>query len=160
MTTTPELRTEALAILDRFCQIVDNDMLVRGEYVEAGVSRPDLADAGAICGGHRACAIGALWIAGGHKPEATDHYSTWYSIFRFEIRAEYLAQRPALELAHTALVAAAIEYADRHDYELTGEFSDPLEDLFEAARSRENERIDPRKLLAVAALARTTIEHA
>ncbi len=160
MTATPELRAEALAILDRFCQIVDNDMLIRGDYIDSEVSRPDLADAGAICGGHKACAIGSLWIAGGHHPKAPTDYSDWYSIFDIDIRAKYLAQRPALELAHAALVAAAIEYADRHDYELTGEFSDPLEDLFEAAENNIGERIDPRELLAVAALARTTIEHA
>ncbi len=150
--TTPDL-TDPHVILDRMKQIVENDMVIRATYVEAAISRPDLAVAGAICGGHRACAIGALWMAGGWAPDS-DGYSFANSsgdssgVFSETYRDEYLADKPALRGAHDALNAAAEAYATEQDLEVGSAYVSRIEALFEEG-FRNGEHIDPRELLAV-----------
>ncbi len=150
--TTPDL-TDPHVILDRMKQIVENDMLIRLTYVEAVLTRPDLAEAGAICGGHRACAIGALWIAGGWTPGHAEYSftnSSGYSssVFSEAYRDEYLADKPALSSAHDALNAAAEVYAAEQDLEVGPNYVSRIEALFEEG-FRNDEHIDPRELLAV-----------
>lgn len=77
-TITKDTKVEAVAILDRMLEVVDNDMLARVGYVSSTIVRPDLAEQGAVCGGHNACAIGSLYLAAGVQPLKADDYDLWY----------------------------------------------------------------------------------
>ncbi len=153
-TAAGEQITDPHLILDRMAQIVDNDMLVRGDYVENEVTRPDLAESGAICGGHRACAIGSLWIAGGLDPENAYVKGT-PDPFAYDRRETYLSDKPALRRAHAALCSAAEDYGDRRDLFVAGDafWPDPLEALFETGEDDDGP-INPRELLTVIDMAR------
>lgn len=71
-TYAPRTIDKALAVLDGVVTISGNEMLIHGTYV-SGVTRPDLAAKGSICGGRQACLIGSVALAatptGGHHRE-------------------------------------------------------------------------------------------
>lgn len=149
-------------ILDRMASIVDNDMLVRNTYIESLVTRHDLAEAGAICGGRRACAIGALWIAGGLSPSGPSAFLTapapdsyvgdTYWVFSDALRDHYLSDKPGLAAAHAALNEAALAYVDENGTSLpiSSSYASAIEELFEEGYDRETGKlIDPRELLGV-----------
>ena len=58
---------KARKALKRMTEIVKNDMLIKEEYVTPDVFSEELAKAGAVCQGHKACAIGSLWLGAGVK---------------------------------------------------------------------------------------------
>lgn len=145
---TPEL------IIDRFEQIVDNEMLVRGSYIEHWEDLASLTgnyewvaetskrmhDTGAICGGNRCCAMGSLWLAGG---AAQVHTRTDNSVFISVPGAEagptqqmVLAANRPLAIALDALNRAAEDYvSERPEIEehcdWSWGFHNQLESLFE-----------------------------
>ncbi len=151
-------RTEALAILDRFQQIVGNEALVRGAYVTPVVAPSRINK---VCGGRNACAIGSLWLAAGVAP--VFKYSTWELPGTLTGRAEFLENQPAaLRLAYGVLNEAAEFYAVQSgihwcEVEDEGEmYEDSLENLFETGL-RNGSLIEPFELTYVIAIARDRI---
>ena len=120
---TDDIKNQAIAILDNMREIVRNDMLLRGQYLTDHVARPDLKEQGAVCGGHQACAVGSLYLAGGVKPRRyRDHWGEYvYELPGVEAghaRRRYLRRKPALRAAYDALNAAAERYCKRHKIDL------------------------------------------
>jgi hypothetical protein len=118
---TNDTINEAINILNKMAIIVRNDMLTRGQYVSTTIDL-ELRDKGAICGGHKACAVGSLYLAGGIKPHEvypgkSYNYFVLQGVDRHE-RAEFLAERPALRAAYDALNEAAKRFIDRHNLDL------------------------------------------
>jgi hypothetical protein len=153
-------RTEALAILDRFQQIVDNEALVRGLYVTPVVAPARIDKA---CGGRNACAIGSLWLAAGVAPVFRD--GTWDLPGTVRGRAKFLEDQSAsLRLAYGVLNEAAQFYAVQSDIHWSEDedengaepYEDDLENLFERGR-RDGDLIDPSELTQVIAIARDRI---
>lgn len=135
---TPEnVRTDAISTLWNMSIIAEADMMTRGLYVDEKVSEP--ARSGAICGGHRACAIGSLFLgaqvplvhysgrSGGDilsNDEVAHHikngdFSFWSSMPNVGVTDRYheFKKRPYLGLAYRALNNAAMEYVIKHDEE-------------------------------------------
>jgi len=161
--TTTEVRVEALAILDRMQTMVDNEMVAHVGYVNEYVVRPDLKEAGAICGGRNACVVGSLWLAAGAKPRKVQ--GEWGEIVELPgvepgKRKGYLSRKPELKLAYRALNDAAQAYVDSDDslvYEPECVTEGPLEGLFENS-FRDGRNIDPFELTGIIATARAAIE--
>lgn len=97
--------------LDRMAEIVRAEMMGNRVYV-SGVVRPDLAEKGAICGGRRHCAIGALWVA--HGVPYTDYMSDEVALpaVAQSERMGFMATDAELALAHDALGEAADAFAE------------------------------------------------
>lgn len=115
-----EVRAEAVKIFEGMEQIIRNEMLARGVYITAYVVNPDLAESGAICGGHQACMVGSMWIAAGVKAEVVDDGDGYGPIFYLpgtegRVREEFLAKRPALRLAYDAMNELSRQFVDEHD---------------------------------------------
>ena len=107
MPTAAKTKEMAHKALDGMAQITKREMLIRGEYVSDNVDKK-LAEEGAICGGHRACAIGSLYIGYGiplteHNWEDDDNPS--YSLPGVDpaSRKAFTRNRPGLRLAMKAL---------------------------------------------------------
>lgn len=120
-------------ILRRFAKIVSADRLVHSIYVDDG---GDTTRSNALCGGHRACAIGSLWIAAGIKPERDDEFTYILPTAHPGNRYAAFAQVPGLEEAYYALNAAAADYMASEDLDPTdtacGCYEGELEVLFES----------------------------
>jgi hypothetical protein len=114
--TQPAVHEEAREVLARMATIVKNEMLVHNEYVTDRVERPDLAETGAVCGGRRACAVGALYLAAGVRPRRMEYGASLPGVLP-ENRRAFLRRRPALKLAYDELNAAAGRYAARNGIE-------------------------------------------
>lgn len=146
----PSEKTRAKAIdsLEGMKEIVKAEMLIRSHYVDPEHVDQERKEAGAICGGHKACAIGSLWLAYGIKPDyqppptTLSGKGTWtlpgtdelFSV-KGQRRAEFLRNRPGLKLALNALDDAAERWYERHagEYELSEchEFQSMIERVFE-----------------------------
>ena len=134
----------ALHALDGMLEVVHNEMLARGTYLSESVVNHDLARQGAVCGGHQACAVGALWLGAGVEIRQDEYGDGYYLPGAWPSqRTAFLASRPALTLAYVALNHVCDEYA-RSD-ERSDEFhramrasrlnyDAPMEALFEAVR--------------------------
>jgi hypothetical protein len=148
--------TKAIESLDRMAQIVRNEMLIRGTYVDSEINEAKKA-AGAICGGHKVCAIGSLWVGYGVKYEKRGKYvvglpgvsdtKTWdyrKDDYGPSARNIFVKSRPALKLALNALNESADAYIKRHKLELmdASEFEDAIEALFEGTRHYEDDDSD------------------
>jgi len=98
---------KALDILDGMLQIADNEMITKGIYYKEECERPDLKDQ--ICGGHRACLIGSMWVAALVRPKKLEYWDelTLPGVEYGEDRDEFLKRRPGLRLAYNALNEAA-----------------------------------------------------
>ncbi len=156
--TTPDL-TDPHVILDRMKQIVENDQVIHMCYLSEEVVRPDLAKAGAVCGGHSACAVGSLWLAGDIKPvnDGTGFYLL-PGVLPGE-RGDALVDHPALSAAYDALNDAAEQYAADNDYELFTNrcYEGGLEILFETGKNPDGDEVNPRELLAVIDIAHSIL---
>jgi hypothetical protein len=139
-----------LEVIENFETIVRRERLVRGSYGEPPkmIHDPEhrqiaeeLRDAGAICGGIQACAIGTLWLAARVRlnfAEGTDWaVPNWMGEHE---RPKAIEETPHLGEALDALNAAATDYMDeldpvRHPWvrrALADDiWIDPLEGLFE-----------------------------
>jgi hypothetical protein len=129
---------EATEILDRMAVIVSNEMLVHGEYVDSEFLDPQMSDS--VCGGHRYCAIGALFAASGIKPER--RVRPWGVEFTMPEaengnRHAALLEDPALLRAYNALNAEADAFIEEKG------FTEGLDDTFEASIERLFEGEDP-----------------
>lgn len=140
---------EAFGILDRMLEVVDNDMLAHEGYISRRIVRPDLAEQGAVCRGHNACAIGSFFLAAGVKPKqigmGRDSWRYMPEAINPELREEYMADYPAMALAYRALNNAATEYVETHDLQLDLEAwgtDNELEALFETYIGTGDDEVD------------------
>lgn len=139
-----ELTTDQ--ILHRMEIMLERDMLVHAAYVSDDVEDEELAAAGAVCGGHRACAVGHLWIAAGVQPVITpNEYQVegvveLPGVWPISDRDDFLAARPPLREAYDALNEAADDWAisagmyglrDAYGNTQSGCYGGALEILFE-----------------------------
>lgn len=111
-------KEKALKALDGMAEVVKNEMLVHNTYVSDTVVDPVLAEKGAICHGHAACAIGSLWLGARVRMELDCECQ---GIKYWEMpgtapseREEFVARRPGLRLALDALNEEAHKYGERH----------------------------------------------
>lgn len=132
-----ERKAAARRIIRRLQEIAHNDMLIRGMYFSEGLERPDLAEAGAVCGGRRACLVGSFMLAAG----ADRHEARRYLGARDEFAALYPGATEAREALNEAalrtrfrqLTGTSVRQA-RADYRDSPDCDDPMENLFERAR--------------------------
>jgi hypothetical protein len=110
---------QALGILDGVKQMARREQLIRTTYIGQGVDEK-LRERGAICGGHKACLIGSLFLAAGVQPTGNERVG--YELHQAEprSRSNSMARRPALRLAYDALNLAA----ERSEAKLVKEFGD------------------------------------
>lgn len=135
------LEKQAIKILNGMKEVVENEQLIKGAYITEEVVNKDLAKAGAICGGHQACAIGSLWIGADTPRESYfDHagneiITEVYGVDQGHIRDEFLdrPENAALKVAYDAINEATLQYVEKHDLEGTmdTEFNAPVEAFFE-----------------------------
>lgn len=134
---------KALETLDRMKQIVKNDMLVAGEYLSVTVVDRELREAGSVCRGHKACAIGSLLLAYGVKPERRDDFGWWKLPTPATVDPSAFARtRPGLRIALDALNQEAEKKIASSDeirwlIEEGVTFNEPIERLFENAYGSE-----------------------
>lgn len=121
--------------------IVEREQLDHAGYVSQEVNR-ELAAAGALCRGHRACAVGSTWLAAGIMPQKT-RYESGYSEFSLPgaqlehgDRLDWLEEQghDGLRAAYVALCDAAQEYMDERGLKVNPGWTTAgaLEGLFES----------------------------
>jgi hypothetical protein len=107
--TDEATRAEALKILDGVEEMAKAEMIAARAYVTLVWDR-ERAEAGAICGGRKACAVGSLWLAAGVKVRMDERLP---GVEAGQPRRSFLRRRPALRLAYEALNTAAERRAHR-----------------------------------------------
>lgn len=142
---------KAVRALDNMKVIVKNDMLEQGVYLTEEVVDPKLAERGAVCGGHKACAVGSLWLGYGIKMQGPKDerilpgvYVNTYGSEDLVDRDTFLKSRPGLKLAYDALNEAADKFIDKNDLEndLDHSFGAKIEALFEGTYDEKVHRKD------------------
>ncbi len=131
--TNTTIKQGALNALDGMQQIVEHERLIKGAYVSAYASAPELKS---LCGERRYCAIGALWIGAGERPVTKSDEVVLPGIEQRE-REAFLADRPALGKAYTTLNLAARNYIKRNeisDDDYPFAWNSELEAIFEASK--------------------------
>lgn len=123
---------QALKALDGMRQIVENEMLTRGQYTTDDVVKPEMK--GSICGGRKYCAVGSLWAA--HGVKVTPIARAWVTTFSLpgvepELRENFLKHRHGLRTAYEALNDAASDYIYANNAKIDNAFEAPIEALFE-----------------------------
>lgn len=109
----------ALRAIDGVVELAELGVLVREDYLTPEPVYRDLAEMGAIGGGHGACLLGSLWLGYGEKPLWVDKRSCWDlpgigdAGDRGGVREEFLRDRPGLRIALQALDGAAGRYLGR-----------------------------------------------
>lgn len=129
---TEEVKRKAIADLKGMRQIVDNEQLVRGNYIDNAVNKK-LEAAGAICGGRKACLIGSLWMGSGIKAEFHPERGAILPFVYEGTRHFMFNTYPDMELAYDALNIEAEKFSGRiKDYTFEpGRYRSAAEDLFE-----------------------------
>jgi hypothetical protein len=117
-------------------------MLTHGEYISDDICDVDLARKGAPCGGHKMCAVGTLWVAGG---EASKYSQGDFVLFELpnlhSFNRDYAVDqaKPSTALAYELLNAAADKFGKAKGFDMTvtedpdgdGTYAGELEILFE-----------------------------
>jgi hypothetical protein len=105
-------KRQALKALAGMQEIVEHDMLIHGEYSTSFVVDHKLAAEGAICGGRKYCAVGALWVGGGvsMRNDGWDYALPGVNVYE---RENFLRPRHGLRLAYETLNQVAQEWAVR-----------------------------------------------
>lgn len=121
-----KIKLEALGALGGMQIVVNNEMLKRRTYISDCVEDQELAEAGALCGGHKACAVGSLLLGAGVKPTMSGDYADLPEANpntlvsgRPSPREKFMADNPGVKLAYDALNQAAQQWADEHDVDLS-----------------------------------------
>lgn len=117
-------------ILEGMRQIALADMMGNVGYISDEVRRPERRES--VCRGHKACAVGSAWLAAGVPIMSRNRGWRLPGVEPGPGREQFLARRPALRLAFSALNAAASEYIERHEIDPDHSFADPIEALFES----------------------------
>lgn len=154
---------EALKTLGGMREIVEAEMLEQGTYVTEDVV--DESKSGAICGGRRYCAIGALGVAYGFKPYTgeTDRWDypiptqEWNLFVMWGSRYSFVGAHPALELALTMLDEVADEHMDRYGIQRTDTCCSSIEQLFESSSRYANTKRGRQSLVRLIERARERI---
>lgn len=137
MSIPRDTRKKALSALRGTIQIAENEMTTRGAYIRPN-AKPALADTGAVCGGHQACAVGSLFLAGGVPYNIIDTVAA-----RFQRRGFLTKDENAhLSLAYDYLNDAADDYLDEHGIDredLSSVGAGTAEKLFESSVHRGDE---------------------
>jgi hypothetical protein len=136
---------KALSTLDNMKTIAENEMLIRGTYVDTVVVNDDLR--GAPCGGHRACLIGSMFLA--HDPvpkvlrrkEGERQLGELFDSMAPSNRVFWMESRPALRLVYDTMDEIAAKKIDRSSVwnsdenwsarHAVNEFDSPAEAYFE-----------------------------
>src|SRR5436853_7423576 len=133
-------KERAMRTLDNMRQIVKNDMLVRGENISQTIESRELKEAGAVCGGRKACAIGSMLLAYGDKPRFSEWGSNYVQLEGTEEPSEYAANKPALKAVLDALNAEAENFIKNNPRVVStitrrqaNTMEEPIERLFEGA---------------------------
>lgn len=130
--------TKSIETLEGMRQIVKNDMLTRSEYVSQTIVSRKLAEAGAVCGGRKACAIGSMLLAYGVQPVRDGNWGS-ISLPGAYAPRRYSANRPALRAVLDALNAEALDFIANNPKVKQSfkrrnvKFDQPIEQLFEGA---------------------------
>lgn len=145
--------------IDRMRQIVEAEMIMHMDYISDDIDH-DRQREGAICGGHRACAVGALYLAFGVIPKYERDDGTIWNVSLpgtyAPVRSEFMERVPELGRAYRALNTAAEqvmrEYAVNHDLDpdemFTADFrhamafNGPMESMFEHYWAEEDDRVN------------------
>lgn len=163
-------------ILVNMREIAKNDMIQRVGYYDDDIARPDLAESGAICGGHQACAVGSLYLAASVMPKQDGWYDDVHGQYHLgnvnpSQRRVFMAENELISLseAYRALNDAAREYISREGlYEYvqweSWRGSGAMETLFESRDYRNDELdkrlIEPDQLLPIIDRAREIVAEA
>lgn len=129
-------KDKALKTLAGMREIVKNDMLVAGMFVdesliEGGDPRAiALRDSGSVCGGHRYCGIGAALIAHGISHIDQGGRDRW-NRYIYDWRHHYTVDDRALDLVRAALEGTAERYARRYALRIDLTWGSRLEGLIE-----------------------------
>lgn len=161
MAAYPDPRTvTASEVLAGLRGIVEREQLDHAGYVSGDIDH-ELAESGALCRGHRACAVGATWLAAGVKPQRDRAYVPYFTMpganGSHGDRLDWLSVKGygGLLRAYVALCAAARDYMDARGLRVIGwEDAGPLEGLFESESEGATEDesgflIEPRDMLVV-----------
>lgn len=160
MALTENARSKALKALDGMAEIVRNERLIRGQYIDDEFE-PEMATA--VCQGHRYCAIGSLWAGYGVKVKRSKDYWGEYDYAlpgtsEGDDREAYLKNRPGLRAALEALNEASDAFVEENPDALLPDiyhqFNDSIEHLFE---NSDEEVVDSDTLLTIIANARERI---
>lgn len=130
---TEPMKEKVLSTLDGMAEIARAEMMARVGYVTPAVARPRRR--GAVCQGHKACAIGSLWLAAGVKLQPLYRGTgnlVLPGVSQGE-RGEFIRTRPVLRHSLHFLNQAASEYMDLHDILPSRDLTrDAIESLFES----------------------------
>lgn len=144
----------ALDVLEGMREIALADMMDRVGYLSDDVV--DRSRTGAVCRGHKACAVGSLWLAAGVELKR-DIYGDWaLPGVEEDEREEFVRHRAKLRIALRALNEAATEYIERHGIRRAA-FDDPVEGLFESHDRRMDGVNRRRVMLQVIATAKRKV---
>lgn len=122
------IKAKAISALDGMREIARAEMLEPGRYIWVEISNPRRVNA--ICGGHKTCAIGSLWVGAGIKMDSNDELP---GADQSE-REAFLAPRHGLRVAYESLNEAAEAFIAKHPdlrIGLAKSFDAPIEQLFE-----------------------------
>lgn len=148
---TAEVRAEAVKIFEGMEQIIRNEMLVRRVYITEHVVNLDLAESGAICGGHQACMVGSMWIAAGVRMERdAEGFLDLPGVTAGHERKEFLAEHPALRLAYETMNELSRQFMEERnlfDYVSYREVRGMMESLYESHDYNYNQLITDGQLL-------------
>lgn len=139
----------ALGTLEGMREIALADMMHQVGYLSDEV---DERRSRAVCRGHKACAIGSLWLAAGVRLDE----GRLPGVDESE-REEFVRSRPKLRVALRALNEAAEEYIKRHRIS-PARFDDPIEALFESRDRRMFHGNRRRVMLQVIATAKRKVK--
>jgi hypothetical protein len=155
---TQATKDKAIQALDGMREIVRHEMLTTGTYIEEEISNPRLAKSGAICGGHKHCAIGSLWVGAGIKPVKQDD-CIFLPGADVPSRRDFLKHRPGLKLAYNALNEAASDFMENKEICPASTFDAAIERLFEGCWD-DGEALTKRDLLGIIAAAKRKVKAA
>jgi hypothetical protein len=157
---TQATKDKAIQALDGMREIVRHEMLTTGTYIEEEISNPRLAKSGAICGGHKHCAIGSLWVGAGIKPVKQDTCNFLPGADEVS-RPNFLKHRPGLKLAYNALNEAASDFMENKEIwpGPARTFDAAIERLFEGCWD-DGETLTKRDLLGIIAAAKRKVKAA
>jgi hypothetical protein len=149
-----------IEVLDGMEEMVHNEMVQRIGYISLRTYKPELAEAGAICLGHMACAVGSLWLAGGVELSWSGGLAFLPGTSHtYNMRVDWLRVNgyEGIITAYEALETAAAEYVEREGLTIQDTWEDygALEGLFESYDDEQDEPlIEPHQLVDVIERAR------
>jgi hypothetical protein len=124
---------DPIEVLDRMRSIVEHEMIQHDVYISQSVVDRELAAQGAVCGGHRVCAIGALYLAAGVGIKQNENGGRWLPGVSPHDRHDFMFNKPTLRLVYDTLNEVALDAANERGILIAwiGNEHGGLESLFE-----------------------------